>query len=410
MSTSPSGDANADDASVLSVQELVSGLNDLVSSTYDDVWVEGELSDFTRAASGHCYFSLTGEDAEIRCVMWRHLTKYVSFAPEDGLQVRAHGHAAVYERRGELQIQVQSMRLAGKGARQEAFERLKRKLRGEGLFDAERKQPLPSMPQTIGIVTSSKGAALRDIVSVVQRRFPPARLVLHPVPVQGMEAPQAIADAITTFNETEGGQRPEVLIVGRGGGSVDDLWAFNEEVVARAIARSSLPVVSAVGHETDVSIADLVADERAATPSMAGEIVVPDRQELESAIRTLVDRMQQTVARRVSEARRHVEHLTRSRAFHRPAHRLDQYRQTIDTLVGRLQHASERLLDRKRSRLEQLRTQLRAADPEAPLRRGYALVERDGEAIHRARTLQPGDAVEIQFQDGEQPARIESSD
>ena len=403
----PFPDASGEsDESVLSVSELVGGLHELVSSTYDDVRVSGELSDFTRAASGHCYFSLKDEEAEIRCVMWRYRTRYVSFTPEDGLQVRARGSASVYERRGDLQIIVESMRLSGKGARQEAFEQLKAKLQAEGLFAPERKQPLPTMPSTIGIVTSGEGAALQDIVSVVHRRFPPAHLVLCPVPVQGLDAPEAIADAVAAFNETTGRQRPDVLIVGRGGGSVDDLWAFNEEVVARAIADSELPVVSAVGHETDVSIADLVADERAATPSMAAEVVVPERSELETTIRAHVERMRERITRQLTEARQRVKHLTRSRAFHYPAHRLSQHRQGTDALINRLHRVGRRMIEHKRTLLDQARTRLQATDPEAPLRRGYALVERNGDAIHHAQDLAPSDDVTLRFEDGERPARI----
>ena len=293
-----SDDASSDtDTTVLSVTELTSGLSDLVEEHYDDVWVEGELSDFTRAASGHCYFTLKDEDAQIRCVMWKHLTQYVYFEPEEGMQVRVNGHASVYERRGDLQIMAQAMRQAGKGAQQEAYEQLKQKLQAEGLFDAERKKALPAFPETIGVVTSGEGAALQDILSVLERRFPPAQVVLCPVPVQGLDAPQAIADAIAAFNEVpeDDVQRPDLLITGRGGGSTEDLWAFNEEVVARAIAASTLPVVSAVGHESDVSIADFVADERAATPSMAAEIVVPDRRDVAARIRDLHDRLHDRV-------------------------------------------------------------------------------------------------------------------
>lgn len=276
---------NTADDPVLSVAELTRGLSDLVEDRYDDVWVEGELSDFTRAASGHCYFSLKDEDAQIRCVMWKHLTKYVYFEPEEGMQVRVNGHASVYERRGDLQIQAQAMRQAGKGAQQKAFEELKQTLQAEGLFAPERKQALPAFPDTIGVVTSGQGAAIHDIQSGLARRFPPAEVVLCPVKVQGLDAPRAVADAVAAFNDlpADDAQRPDLLIVGRGGGSTEDLWAFNEEVVARALDASNLPVVSAVGHESDVTIADLVADERAATPSAAAERVVPDRRDVATA-------------------------------------------------------------------------------------------------------------------------------
>lgn len=389
----------------LSVSELTSGLSTLVEAEYSDIWVEGELSNFKRAASGHCYFTLKDASAQIRCVMWRHLTKYIFFSPEDGMQVRVHGDASVYERRGDLQIVARAMRRAGKGAMQEAFEQLKQALKAEGLFDTERKKPLPAFPTTIGVVTSGTGAAVQDILSVLERRFPLARVVLCPVPVQGPDAPEAIARAIAALNDPATLQ-PDVLIVGRGGGSAEDLWAFNEEIVARTIAESDIPVISAVGHETDVSIADFVADERAATPSMAAEIAVPDRRDLSERIRTLADRLRERTTTIIRDARRRVEQMTASRAFHEPVHRLRHHQQTLDALVNRLQRSGPHVVDQHRHRLARLRDRLRAADPEAPLRRGYALVESHGTAIRSADTLRPQDAVTLRFIDGSHPARI----
>jgi len=398
-----SDDASSDaDTPVLSVTELTRGLSDLVEEHYDDVWVEGELSDFTRAASGHCYFTLKDEDAQIRCVMWKHLTQYVYFEPEEGMQVRVNGHASVYERRGDLQIMAQAMRQAGKGAQQKAYEQLKQKLQEEGLFDADRKKSLPAFPETIGVVTSGQGAALQDILSVLERRFPPAQVVLCPVPVQGLDAPQAIADAIAAFNEVpeDDAQRPDLLITGRGGGSTEDLWAFNEEVVARAIAASTLPIVSAVGHESDVSIADLVADERAATPSMAAEIVVPDRRDVVARIRDLHERLHERVTRELRDAHQRVDALVSSRAFHSPVHRLEQFQQRLDVLVDRLERSGDRLTEQARTRLDQLRSRLQAVDPEQPLQRGYAYPTRDGTPVQSAEALQSGDLVQLRFHDG----------
>ena len=406
-----SSDSENEDRTVLSVTQLTSGLSDLVEEHYDDVWVEGELSNFNRAASGHCYFTLKDEDAQIRCVMWRHHTKHVYFEPEDGMQVRVHGSASVYERRGDLQILAESMRKAGKGAQQKEYERLKQKLKEEGLFETARKQTLPSFPETIGVVTSGQGAALHDIQSVLERRFPAAQVVLCPVPVQGMDAPQAIADAIARFNAVpdDDPQRPEVLIVGRGGGSAEDLWAFNEEVVARAMADSVVPVVSAVGHESDVTIADFVADERAATPSMAAEVVVPDRRDVAMQVRTLHDRLHAVVERQVQDGFQRVDRLTSSRAFHTPVQRLQQARHTIDTLVNRLHRSAAQASERARSRVQQLRHRLDALDPEQPLRRGYVLVERDGHAVHAASDLSPGDRVALRFADDARDAEIVSA-
>ena len=394
--------------SVLSVQELVGGLTRVIEEAYSDVWVEGELSNFSRAASGHCYFTLKDGDAQISCVMWRHLTEYVFFEPEDGLQVQLHGDASVYERRGDLQLMVRSMRLAGKGALQEAFEELKRALKAEGLFDADRKQTMPTFPETIGIVTSGQGAALHDILSILERRFPVAQVVLCPVPVQGMDAPPAIANAIARFNAVPADhpQRPEVLIVGRGGGSTEDLWAFNEEVVARAIAASEIPLISAVGHETDVSIADLVADERAATPSMAAEIAVPERRDIEMHVQSLFDRLHDRTTGLIQQGRQRVESLAESRALHRPVHDLAQHRQSLDHLISRLSRAGARTLEQHRHRLDRVRDHLHSLDPEAPLRRGYALVNHGETPIRRAEPLHPDDAVVLHFLDGDRHARI----
>ncbi|MCS3683731.1 exodeoxyribonuclease VII large subunit [Salinibacter ruber] len=399
---------NTADDPVLSVAELTRGLSDLVEDRYDDVWVEGELSDFTRAASGHCYFSLKDEDAQIRCVMWKHLTQYVYFEPEEGMQVRVNGHASVYERRGDLQIQAQAMRQAGKGAQQKAFEELKQKLQAEGLFAPERKQALPAFPDTIGVVTSGQGAAIHDIQSGLARRFPPAEVVLCPVKVQGLDAPRAIADAVAAFNDlpADDAQRPDLLIVGRGGGSTEDLWAFNEEVVARALDASKLPVVSAVGHESDVTIADLVADERAATPSAAAERVVPDRRDVADRVRALHDRLRSRVTGRLQDARQRVDALVASRAFHAPARRLEQHRQHLDALVDRLGRSGAWAVDRARTRLAHLRDRLHALDPEQPLRRGYVHLTQDGTSVQSAESLQDGDRVRLHFQDGHRDAEV----
>jgi exodeoxyribonuclease VII large subunit len=399
---------NTSDDPVLSVAELTRGLSDLVEDRYDDVWVEGELSDFTRAASGHCYFSLKDEDAQIRCVMWKHLTQYVYFEPEEGMQVRVNGHASVYERRGDLQIQAQAMRQAGKGAQQKAFEALKQKLQAEGLFAPERKQALPAFPDTIGVVTSGQGAAIHDIQSGLARRFPPAEVVLCPVTVQGLDAPRAVADAVAAFNDLPTGdaQRPDLLIVGRGGGSTEDLWAFNEEVVARALDASDLPVVSAVGHESDVTIADLVADERAATPSAAAERVVPDRRDVADRVRALHDRLRSRVTGRLQNARQRVDALVASRAFHAPARRLEQHRQHLDALVDRLGRGGARAVDRARTRLTRLRDRLHALDPEQPLRRGYVHLTQDGTSVQSAESLRDGDRVRLHFQDGHRDAEV----
>lgn len=375
---------------------------------YGDVWVEGEISNFKRHRSGHCYFTLKDEDAQVRCVMWRHFTRYVFFEPQDGMLVRVHGGASVYEIRGDLQLVVKSMQPAGEGALQKAFEAIKRKLSEEGLFDAGRKKPLPEFPETIGVVTSGSGAALHDILTVLQRRYPAVRVLLCPVQVQGIGAAEEIADAIECFNRQhhDPAFRADVLIVGRGGGSLEDLWAFNEEVVARAIAASSIPVVSAVGHETDFSIADFVADLRAATPSIAAELCVPDRRELMAALRGSIVRMSQYQRDRIERNRRLITGILESRAMHRPEVRLRQSVQRLDDLQNRLDRSLHVVVERRRTKLEGCDRQLSLLNPARPMERGYVRVERNGTIIKRSADLDAGDDVNLRFVDGARTATI----
>ncbi|MDO8311439.1 MAG: exodeoxyribonuclease VII large subunit, partial [Sideroxyarcus sp.] len=266
---------------VLSVRELNLAAKQLIEGGLPLLWVRGEISNFVNAASGHWYFSLKDEAAQVRCVMFRHKSQYLDFKPANGMQVEVLALASLYEARGDFQLTLDKMRPAGLGALYEAFERLKSKLEGEGLFEAWRKRDLPLLPRQIGIVTSLQAAALRDVLRTLANRMPNVPVLLYPAPVQGEGAAQKIAQAIRTAS-----QRAEcdVLIVCRGGGSIEDLWAFNEEAVARAIAASHIPVVSGVGHETDFTIADFVADMRAATPTAAAQAVVPDRQELQQRL------------------------------------------------------------------------------------------------------------------------------
>ena len=251
----PPDDVRPSSPPVLGVAELAEGIRACLEREFADVWVEGEISNFHRHRSGHCYFTLVDEAAQVRCVLWRHFTPYVFFEPKDGLLVRVHGKVSFYERRGTAQVVARSMQLAGEGALQRAFEQLKAKLAGEGLFEAQHKKPLPRFPETIGVVTSGSGAALQDVLSILERRFAAVRVLVCPVPVQGLGAAGAIAEAVEAFNAVEPGDplRADLLIVGRGGGSAEDLWAFSEERVARALFASQIPIISAVGHETDVA-------------------------------------------------------------------------------------------------------------------------------------------------------------
>lgn len=393
---------------VLTVSDLASGLREVVETHFEDVWVEGELSNFRQYRSGHCYFTLKDDDAQLRCVMWKHFTQYVFFDPQDGMLVRLHGDASVYEVRGELQLVTRSMQLAGEGALQKAFEELKRRLEAEGLFAPTHKQALPPYPESIGIVTSGDGAALHDILSVLGRRFPQVRVLVCPVHVQGMGAAEEIAEAIATFNSLPPGDalRPDVLIVGRGGGSAEDLWAFNEEVVARGLYESAIPTVSAVGHETDYSISDFVADVRAATPSMAAELVVPDRRDVASLVRGYHDFLRDQVRGTIDSHRQQIRALTRSYAFHRPVERLRQSQQRLDELTARLHRGMQQHLRDTRHHLDASSQHLTLLDPRRPLQRGYARIERNGTPVNKASVLRPYDDITLTFADGTRQAEV----
>ena len=391
------------------VSDLVGSLKEVVETHFDDVWVEGELSNFRRYRSGHCYFTLKDENAQVRCVMWKGFARYVFFEPQDGMLVRLHGNASVYEVRGELQLVARSMQLAGEGALQKAFEALKQRLSDEGLFAPVHKRPLPAYPETVGIITSGDGAALHDILSILGRRFPQVRVLVCPVHVQGLGASEEIVEAINTFSTLPPGDpfRPDVLIVGRGGGSAEDLWAFNEERVARAIFAADLPIVSAVGHETDYSISDFVADVRAATPSMAAELVVPDRRDVATLVSGLYGYLRDQVTTRIDTSRQRILSLTQSYRFHRPVERLRQAQQRLDEVTARLHRSTQHRLHTQRHRLESYERRLALLDPSRPLLRGYVRVERDGEPIRQAALLRHDDQITLHFHDGTRHARVD---
>src|SRR5437870_8451999 len=272
------------DKRIWTVSELTARIRDLLAKNFTDISVKGEISNCRAAQSGHIYFTLKDERAQVRCVYFKQQQRGIKFRPEDGLQITVRGSISVYEQRGEYQIYVEKIDLVGQGALQLAFEQLKKRLEAEGLFDASRKKPLPLLPSRIGIVSSPKGAAVRDVVRILTRRFPNVHLMLYPVRVQGEGAAEEIVKALKFFNK---GKLVDVLILARGGGSMEDLWSFNEEIVARAIFASEIPVISGVGHETDFTIADFVADVRASTPSAAAELVVQTRREFDKHIAVL---------------------------------------------------------------------------------------------------------------------------
>jgi exodeoxyribonuclease VII large subunit len=330
---------------IFSVSELSQGIKNLLEREYPDVWVTGEVSNFRAAASGHLYFTLKDATAQLRAVCFRNQARYLKFKPQDGISVIARGHLSVYEARGEYQLYVEYLEPAGLGALQLAFEQLKQKLAAEGLFDIARKKPLPLLPRAIGVVTSPTGAVIRDILRILRRRFRNMNVLIYPVKVQGEGAAGEIVEGVKYFNREP---NVEVMIVGRGGGSLEDLWAFNEEVVARAIAASGIPVISAVGHETDFTIADFVADLRAPTPSAAAELVVHRKQDFLTELENRARRMTQIVRLQLSEARQRLTELRMHHAFQTLATRLAERAQRVDDAVASLERSMRSVLNRAR--------------------------------------------------------------
>ncbi len=383
---------------IYTVGELTREIKEVLESSFPRIWVEGEISNFKRHSSGHLYFTLKDEKAQISCAMWRYRANDMLFRIEDGMQVLVQGDVQVYERGGIYQLIVYQLQPAGVGALQLAFEQLKKKLFAEGLFDEAHKQPIPIYPERIGVVTSPTGAAIRDIISVISRRFPGVELLIYPVKVQGDGAAEEIADAIRQFNEYG---KVDVLIVGRGGGSLEDLWAFNEEIVARAIYHSRIPVISAVGHEVDFSIADFVADRRAATPSAAAEMVVRDRKELRGILEYYREKLSQQLLNKIQSHRERIENLRQSYAFRRPEDVIYQKMQRLDELSRNMQTAVFHHLQMKQQKLQNYQNQIRALNPTAILQRGYSICYKDGTVVKDVAQLGVLDMVQVKLARGQ---------
>lgn len=444
------GQYRAPGRDVFTVTRLNREARMLLESGLPALWIEGELSNFSRPASGHWYFTLKDGAAQVRCAMFRQRNLMVRVVPRDGMHVMLRARVSLYEARGEFQLIADHLEEAGEGALRRRLEELKARLAAEGLFDAARKRPLPPLPRRIGVVTSPTGAAIRDILKVLGRRFPAIPVLIYPVPVQGAGAGDRIAGAIRLAGEHA---EVDVLIVARGGGSLEDLWSFNEEVVVRAIAAAKMPVVSGVGHEIDVTLADLAADLRAPTPSAAAELVVPDR---EDWLRRLVRdeaRLRTAILARLSQRRARLEWLEGRLVQLHPAARLRQHVQRLDELAARLQQAERGRLDRARHRLaaltarfvaasparrltllgvrqttlearlatamarrlEQARSRfalatrsLQSLSPLATLERGYAIVfDAQGSVVTDAAAVQPGGMIEARLARGRIKAKVE---
>lgn len=372
-----------------------------------DILIRGEVSNFKRYPSGHCYFTLKDAGASMKCVMFNGYARNLRFTPENGMQVIAGGSVSVYERDGAYQLYVNSLTPEGAGALALAFEQLKEKLFAEGLFDETHKQPLPRFPRRIGIVTSAAGAVLRDIHKVAKRRWPGIQLILHPVLVQGTEAAEQIAAAIRFFNEK---YPVDVLIVGRGGGSAEDLWAFNEEPVVRAIYASRIPVISAVGHETDTTLADFVSDRRAATPSQAAEFAVPDAAELQQYAAGLRTRLLAGRRRQMEWCMGRLKGLTERSWRRNPTLLLAAAVQRTDRVTERLHRSAKDARKNARHRLELVLKRLELLNPVQILYRGFSVVEKDGQTVSRSKALSVGDHLNITFADGKVSAVVEAKE
>ena len=438
---------------VWTVRDLVAGVRTQVEREYSDIWVEGEISNFRAHDSGHLYFTLKDEGAQIRVVMFRSQARLLRFRPENGIEIVLRGRVTIFEGRGELQLSAEYLEPKGAGALQIAFEQLKAKLEAEGLFDSARKRPIPALPRSIGLVTSPTGAAVRDILNILRRRHHSASVLIYPAQVQGETAALEVSAGVRYFNRA---RNVEVIIVARGGGSAEDLAAFNQEGLARTVASSELPVVSAVGHETDFTIVDFVADLRAPTPSAAAELVIRSRQEIEEQADALRLRLARAMRYRLLMARQILTQVAQHGAFARMMDGINRRQQRLDELTFSLEKAERKLLTqhrrrwerasaavrhydarrvlggmrrdltsrtstlsalmnsvllRHRARLERLDHQLKALSPLAILERGYALVfDGSGRLIKSSTQVQTGEEISARLAQGRLRARIESKE
>lgn len=394
-----------DGAPVYTVTEVTRAIKDTLETHLARVWITGEITNLRRPASGHCYFTLKDNFAQITVVIWRSSTARLKFDLQDGLAVILQGELTVYEPRGQYQVIARRVEPLGVGALQLAFTQLKEKLAQEGLFDPERKQPLPLIPRRIALVTSATGAAVHDMLNVIFRRMPNARVLVCPVRVQGNEAPAEIAGMIARVNDLP---EIDVIVVGRGGGSFEDLQPFNEEIVARAIAASRIPIVSAVGHETDFTIADFVADLRALTPTDAGTRIVPDVRQLTEHLGGFARRLGQTLLARIAAAKAHLNEIARQLAPRRTRENIRAREQRLDDLAQRLYHAITHCTALQKQRMQAAGARLESLSPLAVLSRGYSLTcrEADGAVVRDPAGLNPGDIILTRVHRGEFRASV----
>lgn len=383
----------------------VSQLNRYIKMNFDadenlaNIFISGEISNFTNHyRTGHLYFTLKDDSAAVRAVMFNSSAKRLKFMPEDGMKVIARGRVSVYEASGQYQLYVDDMQPDGVGALNLAYEQLKEKLQKEGLFSELHKKPLPPYPEKVGVITSPTGAAVRDIINVLGRRFPYAEIVFCPVLVQGDGAHLQLTDAVNLFNSE---RAADVIIIGRGGGSIEDLWEFNDEGLARAVYNSDIPVISAVGHETDFTICDFVADMRAPTPSAAAELAVPDANELQYALSALKNRMFLNVSSGIADRRSRLEYLTSKGSLKSPDEMLSNRSQRLDTAFSKMLSSYENRIGGKKVEFISAATALSKLDPMSVLMRGFAFVsDKSGKNVYSSQALAKGDKINVRFHDG----------
>lgn len=387
----------AGEVQILTVSELTKVIRKTLEESFGQVSVVGEISNFKPHISGHWYFSLKDADAVINCTMWKGFNQYVFFTPQDGMKIIVTGRLTVYPPRGSYQLDIRSIKPAGVGELQEAFERLKKKLEAEGLFDEERKRPIPSFPEKIGIVTAIDGAAFKDMVSVAQRRYPLAELMIAPARVQGSGAAESIVAAINLLNDY---RDIDVIIAGRGGGSIEDLWAFNEEIVARAIYKSKIPVISAVGHEVDFTIADYVADLRAPTPSVAMELATPDKDEIIGFINDFNQKITGIISEMVEEKKKGILNCINSYGFKIPSDVVNRKNQQLDLLISKTVQHIDRIFLTLKSKVGLLSSTIKSYDVQRTLKRGFVLVEQNSKFVVRASEFIKNNKARLKFFDG----------
>lgn len=383
---------------VLTVSEITRDIKFSLEEEFSAISVVGEISNFKAHASGHWYFCLKDDKAVINCTMWKGFNNYVFFTPQNGIKAVVNGKITVYPPRGTYQVDVRSMKPAGEGELQAAFERLKKKLSDEGLFDEEFKKSIPQFPEKIGVITAIDGAAFKDMISVLERRYPLAEILIAPVRVQGSGSSQQVVDAIKKLNESK---IPDVIIIGRGGGSIEDLWAFNEEIVARAIFNSKIPIVTGIGHEIDFTIADFVADLRAPTPSVAMEMVTPDKNEIFAFIGDFLYNSTQNIKELLADHRLQINNIVASRGFKFPIDLIRNYTQRLDNNIYKISKGVERKLMISDNRLALASKSIEGHDIQRTLKKGFTLIKQDGNLVKRKTQFKNKQDTTVQFYDGE---------